>query len=70
MTTYTLITQINFQGVVRVLYRQGNVYREVIHTSKFDACGVASKGTENKMIKQLIGFIGFGLTMSNTEMSK
>lgn len=46
-----------FQGDVKLLYRYGNVYREVIHTPKFDVCDAFSKGTENKIIKQLIDFI-------------
>lgn len=49
--------QVFFQGDVRLLYRYGNVYREVIHTPTFDLCAAISKGTDNIIIKQLIDFI-------------
>lgn len=45
-----------FQIDVKLFYKYGTIYREVMHTPRIDACEVVSKGTDSKAVKMLIDF--------------
>ena len=42
---------------VKLFYKYGTIYREVMHTPNFDLCKIMKDGDTNLMIKQLIQLI-------------
>lgn len=41
---------------MKLLFKYGTIYREVMHTPKIDACRVASQGSDSKVVKMLVDF--------------
>lgn len=45
------------QGEVKLLYKYGTIYREVMHTPTVDACALMDGKYNNKMLDQLVQFM-------------
>lgn len=45
------------QVEVKLLYKYGTIYREVMHTPTFDACALMDGKYNNKMLDQLVQFM-------------
>lgn len=41
----------------RLFYKYGVIYREVMHTPRFEWCGIMKMGNDNIMIGQLLSIV-------------